>query len=104
MNTQRIIEISDKVRELCSDTVSDKLIKLQEELGEASSEHLAVIGTNNKSKSAVGTKEARLEELIDVLITTVDLINNCKVDGVNTDDIIDRKLAKWAAKFDLSLI
>jgi NTP pyrophosphatase (non-canonical NTP hydrolase) len=77
-----------------------KIIKLQEEIGEVAQEFLAFDGAKNASKSAKGDK--LLEEVIDVLIVAKDIIN-AMADKSSTpvDEIVElcnTKLDKWYNK------
>lgn len=92
-----------KVEELCqkdSLTPEMKMIKLSEEVGEASAELLAMRGHPNKSRSAVGTPEALAEELIDCKIVIDSLLVGLGFTPSYLRDLADKKLAKWEAKIE----
>jgi len=86
--------------------IMNKILKLMEETGELSSIWLAYIDSNNKSKSATkqleNGKDVIMEEALDVLLVTLDLIANLKNKLDLTDEqiaeIFNKKVEKWDKK------
>ena len=66
-------------------TVSDKLVKLQEEVGEVASAHMRELGFKSLKKySPEGVRMNKKEEYADVLVVLLDLILS---DGFTFDEI-----------------
>jgi len=88
--------------------VINKILKLQEEVGELAAIWLAKINASNKSGSSVRQLEedpsAVMEEALDVLLVTIDLIEAIKNHEKISDDVIanifNRKVRKWARKLE----
>ena len=84
-------------------SMAEKGLKLSEETGELSAELLAYIGSKNVSASSnIGNfKEltnAVLNEAMDVLNVTLDIINSLGVTDEQARDMFDKKLDKWESK------
>jgi len=76
IDTERVERLSKDEKDI---SPALKTIKLQEEVGELSQAMLKYLNYPNASQSALGTKESVLEELMDVLNVTLDLINSLDV-------------------------
>jgi len=76
--------------------LANKMLKLQEEVGEASQALLAVLGSANVSDS--GDKNKLLEELCDVMNVTMDMINFLNPDEKELKELFWNKLKKWKDK------
>jgi len=79
-----------------------KIIKLQEEVGELSQEYLAYIDSSNQSKSATGSIMGVIEELCDTTNVSMDIINYLTYEDeelqILTKIMFAKKLKKWKDK------
>ena len=93
-------------------SIMNKTIKLSEEVGEVSSNILAYLDADNKSKSAVkdledkGKINAVVEEILDVILVADDLLEKIRyandIDADSFDElcknILSKKISKWKNK------
>jgi len=79
-----------------------KVIKLQEEVGELAQAYLAHVDSPNKSKSVDGTISDVIEELCDVINVSMDIINWITFEDeelqILTKIMFAKKLKKWEDK------
>ena len=79
-----------------------KIIKLQEEVGELSQAYLAYIDSSNQSKSATGSTMGVIEELCDTINVSMDIINYLTYENAEletlTKNMFNKKLQKWEDK------
>jgi NTP pyrophosphatase (non-canonical NTP hydrolase) len=96
-NRQRVMDIFDR-----------RMLKLGEEYGEACQAYLSVSSENNSKKKS--WDDVR-EELVDVLVVTLDLLCHTMPDEKDMTEeeklasvtkILNRKLDKWAKKIKKS--
>ena len=98
---KKILEKVKKARELDprkSMTVSDKLVKLQEEVGEISAAHLKQLGYKPSKNSIKSIRDNKKEEYADALIVIYDLI---LADGFTFEEVeeeLDKGVEKWYNK------
>lgn len=78
--------------------LTNKIIKLSEEVGELSQAYLKYIGSKNFSVSAGNTKAHVLEELCDVMNVSIDILNKMGFDDSEALEMFERKLNKWEEK------
>lgn len=92
---QRVKEIVEKENREVS--MSDKITKMNEELGEFSAVHLESIGykyvKNKRSKEEI--REHLLEEICDVQIMVMDIMNYYNFTSEEINEMVDKKLDKW---------
>ena len=81
-----------------STDIAYKMLKLGEESGEAQSAYLAYAKAPNASKSETGTFENLIEEVIDCILVSYDILNKLNVKEEIIKEISDRKLKKWENK------
>ena len=104
MSNDLIKKVRDTNRDRDMAIFARRLLKLGEEYGEASQAYLSVSSeSNGKNK----TWDDVREELVDVLVVTLDLLCHDFPDEDETDvsakearvlDIMDKKLDKWKKK------
>ena len=73
------------------------LIKLMEEVGEASQAYLSTTkasGSNYKQLSVADFQE----ELVDILLVTITLLKRTEISDEELVALLNRKIAKWLAK------
>lgn len=78
----------------------EKLVKLNEEVGEANAATLAFFNSKNVSASAKSTNPRGhlVEELVDVYIMLHDIMNKLVVDSNELDYLVNLKVDKWLKK------
>lgn len=88
--------------------VSDKMIKLQEEVGEAAQAYLGWKGAKNASASASGDIMELVEEICDTINVSINILNHLETQyNVPSEDIkkmFQSKLDKWESKTGKSRI
>jgi len=97
MNIEKIKVLSYKETQL-GVSLLQRAGKLSEEQGELWQEILAYTGCINRSKSAAGTREAVVEETVDVMINCLDILFAMGVCEEELQEVLDRKTNKWEAK------
>lgn len=82
-----------------SDTpIEMKMLKLMEEVGEASQALLKMSGQYNASDSAKIGSSDFLEEIVDIFIILEDIIHRMDPEKTKFDEIRGRKIDKWESK------
>jgi hypothetical protein len=78
--------------------LSERVIKLQEEVGELSAEVLKLKGFKNSDLSKEEIKNNILLETVDCLIMTMDILNYGKFQKKDIIEVADRQIEKWLSQ------
>lgn len=99
IDAERVQKLSDKDSVV---PLYQKVIKLSEESGELAQAFLKFDGSKNTSASAKGKVEDVLEEAVDCINVTMDIINVLTKGNpaleLYTKQLFQKKLDKWEAK------
>jgi hypothetical protein len=78
--------------------LTERVIKLQEEVGELSAEVLKLKGFKNSDLSKEEIKNNILLETVDCLIMTMDILNYGKFQKKDIIEVADRQIEKWLSQ------
>ncbi|KRK36376.1 MazG-like family protein [Loigolactobacillus bifermentans] len=77
--------------------LTQQTLKLMEEVGEAAQALLSSQGASGSGYKGLTTQNTQ-EEFVDVLLVTLAILRKLQPDQAITDQLIQQKVAKWAAK------
>lgn len=97
IDVTRIYELSKKENKIIP-SIDKRILKMVEELGELAGAQLCKDNSFNKSKSS---HPDTLEEGVDALICDLDVLFGSEYSLEQIQEMIDKKVEKWAKKFDL---
>ncbi len=97
---QKIVETSELSRKH-NTPLSNRILKLTEEVGELAQAYLKYSWSVNASKSAGDTKLHLMEEAQDVLLVIIDILNQIVENEEDQElilDFLEKKNNKWKSK------
>jgi NTP pyrophosphatase (non-canonical NTP hydrolase) len=98
-----IFEKTKKMYDLhVNNDVDMRIVKLVEEVGEFSSAQLKLTGHKpyKEGETPIEVSNNRCEEIVDVLIVTMDIIHRLGLSEEELNSIVDEKLGKWKTIID----
>lgn len=93
-----IFELIKNVTSIQGYGLTERVIKLQEEVGELSAEVLKLKGFKNSELSKEEIKNNILLETVDCLIMSMDILNYGKFQKKDIIEVADKQIEKWLSQ------